>query len=524
MTPPAPKLSVHGICKRFESANVVDSVSFEISAGQVVGLIGENGAGKSTLLNILTGIVQPDAGEVRLDGRPVQPRGYSEAVRLGVSRVFQEQALVPNLRVYENLLLSHEVRFTRFGQIINQREMVGLAQDIADSARIGIDVRRQTSDYSFSKRQLLEIVRACVVPIRILGIAQPVILLDEPTASLDRADEETFFRLVADMRDVASFVFVSHRLSEVLAISDTIIVMKDGRVVSQLDASEADEKRLHGLMVGRERQADYYHESQQAVPGVRNALEARDLTGSGYRDVALSVRQGEVLGIGGLLDSGKSDLGKALVGVAPPRSGQVRLHEGAWQTPDIGRALADGVGYIPAERLAEGIIADFQMAWNMSLASGDLFSSRLGVWKDGLERETAEQMIAELKVRGATSTVACRKLSGGNQQKVVLARWLCRSVRILVLDNPTRGVDAGAKEEIYGIIRQLTSAGVAVVLITDELLELIGMSNRIAVMQRGEITATVDAAADRKPTEVELIRLMLPAGSSMEEAGVHGQH
>jgi len=164
------------------------------------------------------------------------------------------------------------------------------------------------------------------------------------------------------------------------------------------------------------------------------------------------------------------------------------------------------------------------MAWNMSLASGDLFSSRLGVWNDRLERTTAEQMIVELKVRGATPTVACRKLSGGNQQKVVLARWLCRSIRILVLDNPTRGVDAGAKEEIYGIIRQLTSAGVAVVLITDELLELIGMSNRIAVMQRGEITAMVDAAADSKPTEIELIKLMLPAGSTMEEAGAHGQH
>jgi len=512
------KLAVHDICKRYESVNVVESVSIAIEAGQVVGLIGENGAGKSTLLNILTGIVQADSGEMVLDGKAFRPANYAQAASRGVSRVFQEQALIPNLRIYENLLLSHEARFTHFGQIIQRRRMIELAQDIADKAELGIDVRRQTSDYSFSKRQLLEIARACVVPVRILGIAQPVILLDEPTASLDRADEDTFFRLVASMRHEASFVFVSHRLSEVLTISDAIVVMKDGRIVARLEAREANEKQLHGLMVGRERQADYYHESSQAVAGDQFALQARSLSGVGYRDVDIDLHKGEVLGVGGLLDSGKSEMGKGIVGVIPPWSGKVRLRQGDWHNPDMRHSLANGVGYIPAERLAEGIIPDFQMAWNMSLASGDLFSSRLGIWNSRQERDVAERMIVDLNVRGATPSSACSKLSGGNQQKVVLARWLCRSVSILVLDNPTRGVDAGAKEEIYAIIRGLTAKGVSIVLITDELLELIGMSNRIAIMQRGQVTAIVDAPPSAKPSEVEMIRLMLPTGDAIRPA------
>jgi ribose transport system ATP-binding protein len=506
-----PKLIARGVTKRFEAATAVDRVDLDIGAGQVVGLIGENGAGKSTLLNVLSGIVVPDAGSMELDGRPFQPSGYAEAAARGIARVFQEQALIPNLRVYENMLLSHEARFTRFGQLVRRRAMIDLAQAIVDEAGIGVDVTWPTSALSFSKRQLVEITRACLVPSRVLGIERPLVLLDEPTASLDKADEAVFFALLDRMRSVASFLFVSHRLTEVLRVSDIVYVLKDGHVVARLDAGETDERRLHGLMVGRARDADYYHESQQAAAGDAMILEARGLRRAGaYADVRLALRRGEILGIGGLLDSGKSELGKGLAGVDPPDAGEVRIGAGAWRRPDVGRALSDGIGYVPSERLAEGIIADFPVAWNISLASGaDLFASALGLWRSAREGEVAARMIDDLDIRGARPGVACRKLSGGNQQKVVLARWLCRSVRLLILDNPTRGVDAGAKEEIYGILRRLTAAGIAIVLITDELLELIGLSNRILIMQHGRITGTVDAPTDAKPTEVELVRLML---------------
>ena len=508
------KLVARSITKRFEAATAVDGVDLDIEAGQIVGLIGENGAGKSTLLNILSGIVAPDVGTMELDGRPYRPGDYGDAGARGIARVFQEQALIPNLRVYENLLLSHEARFTRFGQIMQRRAMVGLAQSIADEAGIDVDVKRPTSSLSFSKRQLVEIARACLVPERVLGIEQPIILLDEPTASLDKADEAIFFALLTRMRSVASFLFVSHRLTEVLRVSDIVYVLKDGRVVERLNAATVDERQLHGLMVGRERDADYYHESEQTIVRDTVALEARRLRRTGaYAGVGLAVCAGEIFGIGGLLDSGKSELGKGLTGVEPPDEGDVRIGSGEWRRPDMSRALAEGLGYVPSERLAEGIIAEFPATWNMSLASGgDLFSSAWGLWRRKREAEVATRMITDLDIRGARPNTLCRKLSGGNQQKVVLARWLCRSVSILVLDNPTRGVDAGAKEEIYGILRQLTAVGVGVVLITDELLELIGLSNRILIMRQGRVTGIVDAPPEAKPTEVELIRLML--GSS----------
>jgi ribose transport system ATP-binding protein len=512
------KLVARSVTKRFEAATAVDSVDLEIGAGQIVGLIGENGAGKSTLLNILSGIVAPDFGTMELDGQLYQPDGFGAAGARGISRVFQEQALIPNLRVYENLLLSHEARFTRFGQIMRRRAMIELAQAIADDAAIDVDVTCPTSLLSFSKRQLVEIARACLVPWRVLGIEQPIILLDEPTASLDKADEAIFFALLTRMRTVASFLFVSHRLTEVLRASDVVYVLKDGRVVARLNANEVDERQLHGLMVGRERDADYYHESEQTIIGGGVALEARGLRRSGaYASVDLAVLAGEIVGIGGLLDSGKSELGKGLVGVEPPDEGDVRIGSGEWRRPDIGRALAEGIGYVPSERLVEGIIADFPAAWNISLASGgDLFSSSWGLWRSGRETDVAARMIADLDIRGARPGIPCRKLSGGNQQKVVLARWLCRSVRLLVLDNPTRGVDAGAKEEIYAILRQLTSAGVGIILITDELLELIGLSNRILIMRHGRVTGIVDAPPQAKPTEIELIRLMLGSSGQLE--------
>jgi ribose transport system ATP-binding protein len=512
------KLVARSVTKRFEAATAVDSVDLEIGAGQTVGLIGENGAGKSTLLNILSGIVAPDAGTMELDGRVYQPEGYGAAGARGISRVFQEQALIPNLRVYENLLLSHEARFTRFGQIMRRRAMIELAQAIADEAAIDVDVTRPTSSLSFSKRQLVEIARACLVPTYILGVERPIVLLDEPTASLDKADEAIFFALLRRMRTTASFLFVSHRLTEVLRESDVVYVLKDGRVVAQLNAGDADERQLHGLMVGRERDADYYHESEQTKDCDHVALKARGLRRNGaYAGVELTVHAGEIVGIGGLLDSGKSELGKGLVGVEPPDGGDVSIDSGEWRRPDMSRALAEGLGYVPSERLAEGIIADFPAAWNMSLASGgDLFSTAWGLWRSARETDVTARMIADLDIRSAQPITPCRSLSGGNQQKVVLARWLCRSIRLLVLDNPTRGVDAGAKEEIYGILRRLTAAGVGIVLISDELLELIGLSNRILIMRHGRVTGIVDAPTDAKPTEVELIRLMLGSSSQPE--------
>ncbi|MDR3516617.1 MAG: sugar ABC transporter ATP-binding protein [Azospirillaceae bacterium] len=506
-----------GLTKQYEVTTVLDRVGFEVPHNKIVSFVGENGAGKSTLFNILSGVVQADAGTMLLHGRPYHPTGYGPAAASGVTRVFQEQSLVGNVPVYENLLLGHDHRFARAGQFIDRKAMIAAAEALVEAAGIDVDVRRRTADYDFSKRQSIEIARACLAPLHLGGIAHPLVLLDEPTSALDRRDEEAFFTLIAKLKLVGSLLFVSHRLTEVLAVSDIIYVLKDGELVERLTPAEADENLLHSLMVGRTRAADYYHERRQRdVADAPIALKVAGLSNHGaYEDIDLEIHAGEVIGIGGLLDSGKSALGKGIAGVDPVTAGTVALGGRSAVRPDIGRFVRQGLGYVPAERLTEGMIAPFSLAWNLSLASGaDLFTNAFGLWRRKREVETAARYIKELAIRSGRPEVICTRLSGGNQQKVVLARWLCRDPKVLVLDNPTRGVDAGAKEEIYRLIRNLTDLGVAILLITDELLELVGLSNRILIMQYGRIVAEIAAPADDKPGEREIVAWMLPQGTS----------
>ncbi len=510
--------------KSFGGVPVLEDVDFSVSRNQVIGMVGENGAGKTTLFNIISGIVPADAGTMELRGGPFSPASYGEASALGVSRVFQEQALIPNIKVYENLLLSHEAAYARWGQLIDKTGMIATAQRVMDEAGLDIDVRLPTASYSFSKRQLIEIARACLIPTEVLGLHHPVVLLDEPTSALEKSDEEVFRRLINRLRDHSSIVLVSHRLTEVLELSDVIYVLKDGRLVATLDPDEADERILHGLMVGRAREADFYHESEQRAPDEAPfAFQVTGLSRSGqYQDMSLEVAAGEVVGFGGLLNSGKSEFGKGAAGIVPPDSGTVSLSGAAPERPVIRHLTPLGLGYVPAERLHEGLISGFSAAWNLSLAGGaDTFATSMGLWQTQKEVKVTQEYIAALSIKARGPHDVCATLSGGNQQKVVLARWLCRDPRVLILDNPTRGVDAGAKEEIYKLIRGLSSKGVGILLITDDLLELIGLSNRIMVMQNGRITRVVEAPAHAKPSERELIEYMLSQAPPPMNAGVH---
>ena len=505
-------LRIEGLSKRFGDSLVLDNVGFSVPNNSVVGIVGENGAGKSTLFNIISGILRPDSGSIEFRGREISPSNYKEANLLGISRVFQEQALIPNITVYENILLSHEARFCRFGQFLEKRRMIEVAQRITDSMQLDVDVQRRTSDYDFSKRQSIEIARACLVPHEVLSISEPLVLLDEPTSALEKSEEEALFRLIRNIREHGSVLFVSHRLGEVLTVCDLVHVLKDGRLVATVNPAETDERTLHGLMVGRERDADYYHEEEQGKIANHNVLiQVRDLSLAGYyQDVSFDVHEGEVLGVGGLLDSGKSHLGKGVAGLLRPDLGTVCVGSTSAERPNFRDLISQGLAYLPSERSAEGIILPFSIAWNISLAGGqDIFSTALGIWRGALESQVARRYIHELAVKAAGPQSPCETLSGGNQQKVVLAKWLCRSPRAIVLDNPTRGVDAGAKEEIYKLIRALTASGACVVLITDELLELIGLSHRIAIMRGGTLSAIVDAPPENKPSEKDLVALML---------------
>jgi ABC-type sugar transport system ATPase subunit len=501
------------VSKSYGHIRILHDVSLVVPPRSIVGLVGENGAGKTTLFNILTGLTRPDTGTMYYHGDHYSPRAYNEAFALGITRVFQEQALILNVPVYENLVLSQEARFTKFGQLIDRTAMIKIAERIVDDAGLDIDVRRDASAYDFSKRQAIEIARACMAPRHLMGIADPLVLLDEPTSALDRQDERSFIELLARMRSHASFVFVSHRLTEVREICDAILVMKDGRLSGPLDPATADEKTLHGLMVGRERADDYYHVDRQSdVEGRPIVCSVRNLSDAEFTNVSFDLRKGEILGIGGLLDSGKSALGKAIAGVHPPASGSVALGEAPPRRPNIRNFVRDGLGYVPAERLVEGIIPSLSLAINLSLPSADHFSP-YGLWSLQKERAAAAAAIRQFNIRSGSPLVPLQNLSGGNQQKVVLARWLQRNLKVIVLDNPTRGVDAGAKEEIYQSIRHLTEQGVGVILITDELTELIGMTNRILIMQRGRVVVELPAPREAKPSEHDLIPHMLPSAA-----------
>ena len=298
-------------------------------------------------------------------GRPFAPQSYGEAFAHGVSRVFQEQSLILNVPVFENMVLSQERRYTRWGQFVDRGAMIRVAEKIVEEAGLDVDVRRNAGAYDFSRRQALEIARACLAPKHLMGIEDPLVLLDEPTSALDKKDETAFIDLLTRMKRHAAFIFVSHRLTEIREISDTIVVMKDGRLSGSLLPEAADEKTLHGLMVGRDRAQDYYQTNRQRdVAGGRPVCTIRNLSDAEFGDVSFELRAGEVLGIGGLLDSGKSALGKAIAGVQPPKSGTMALKDRAPQRPRIGELVREGVGYVPAERLVEGIVPAFSLAVN----------------------------------------------------------------------------------------------------------------------------------------------------------------
>jgi len=411
-TPP-PLLAVSGLTKRFGPSTVLDDVSFEIPQNKVIGLVGENGAGKSTLLNLMSGMLRQDAGKMFLHGRKYEPNSYGAACQLGVGRAFQEQALILNVPVYENLMLGHEKRFLVAGMFLNRKAMIAAAERMIRAAEIDVDVRRVIGDYDVSRRQAIEIVRACLVPLYLTGVEHPVILLDEPTSALAKDHERAFFRLVNRVRAVGAVLFVSHRLSEVLSVCDSIHVLKDGRLVATVEAADANESSLHSLMVGRERVSDYYHETRQReVMTSAVFLEVRTLSRPGvYHDVSFDVRAGEIVGIGGLLGSGKTALGKGIVGLEPPVSGTVKLAGQIADKPEIRGLIQGGIAYVPPERLTEGLIPQFRLSWNVSMASGhDLFSTLWGWWLAAKEEAVATKYVKALSIKSETVRKPSREI------------------------------------------------------------------------------------------------------------------
>ena len=501
-----PVLEVRNVSKSFPGVKALDNVSFAINKGEVVGLIGENGAGKSSLLKVLNGIYQPDEGKILVDGRPIIITSPRQAFDSGIAMVFQEQSILPTLTVAENIFLGREEEFLSYG-LISKSRMNAAATEELKKVHLSTHPATRCADLPFADRQMIEIAKALSLDSRIK--TDVTILLDEPTSVLEQKEIELLFRIINDLKQRASIAFISHRLEEVLEISNRVYVMRDGKIVQELATKEATVKELHQHMVGRQLHHEYYREARQATPSVKTVLECVDLSKVGaFSNVSFALHEGEVLGIAGVIGSGREDLARCLAGHMSSDGGTLRIggtdvHFGA-----VHDATAKGVGLVPSERKVEGLVGQFSVTENMTLAALPKFVSG-GVIRFAAENAVATDWIARLNVKTPSNATMVGSLSGGNQQKVVLAKWRIAGVRVLILDHPTRGIDVGSKEDVYELVRDMTAEGLAVILLGDTLDEVIGLSNRILVMRDGEITARFDAPPGGKPTQVELVRHMV---------------
>lgn len=504
-----PTLQVVSMTKHFGPVKAVTEVSLTANVGEVVGLIGENGAGKSTLLSIMSGTLAPDSGSILLNGVEISPKNYHEATKRGIFRIYQHQALISTIPVYENVFLGQEKKFGFLGSI-NRRAMARRTARVFDELGVtGIDPNLSIGAYSFAQRQVIEIVRS-IAQADLLEIAHPIILLDEPTSALSREQVDFFFEFVNRIKSRACQIFVSHRLQELLELSDRVFVLKDGRNVSEITAVAAtSEQQLHSMMVGRVSEAVFYHEKEQVGSSGEVVLSVKNLTQDGaFTDVNFELHAGEVLGIGGVVGSGKSEVGHVIAHAGRHATGTVELFGKQMSRSGAREAVRKRIGYVPPERHEEGIVGLLSVAQNIALPRTGSVAKTPWV-NNRAEKKTAEVAVKQLSIRTRSVDTQVDRLSGGNQQKVILARWTSLQSRVLVLDNPTNGIDVGAKAEIYRLVRNLTADGVAVLLLGDDLPELVGLCDRIIVMKDGKINAIVDAGASNKPNEADLIASMV---------------
>jgi len=504
----APALQLQGVSKSYPGTKALSGASLVLRRNRVLGLVGENGAGKSTLLSIINGTVRPDAGSILIYGERVGFGHPAEAARHGVATVFQEQGLISTIPVYENIFLGRERKFSSAG-LLRQKTMIREARDVLEELGIDVDPKTLTGTLPFGTRQLVEIAKAFALS-RVYPV-EPIILLDEPTSALSDNETAKLFDGMKRWRERASFVLVSHRLSDIFQTCDEVVALKDGQVVDQRPTAATNEEELHELIVGRQRNEEYYRETIQRQAGERVMLSAKDVSRAGeLHDISLDLHEGEILGVAGVLGSGKSTLAKIIAGAEAQTSGAILIGKDRLLPGSRRDGIRHGIGYVPAERGIAGVIGSDSIDWNITLPNLSQINVGIpGVISARRGRQMTKTWIDRLRVRAPGPAVLCRTLSGGNQQKIVFAKWLAAKVRILVLDDPGRGLDVGAKEDIYSLIRQLAADGAAILLVSDNLPELIGLSNRIIVLRDGRISAQIDGPRDAKPQEVDVVSAMV---------------
>ena len=480
---------MEGISKRFPGVIALDSVSLSVGAGEIVALIGENGAGKSTLMKILGGAIAGDTGTVKLNGQPVEIRSPREASALGIEFIHQELSVLDNLDIGANIFLHREPTTAGFLKLIDRKRIYSESDKVL--RRLGVEVSSRTplAQLSLAQQQLVEIARA-------LSAGARIIIMDEPTSSLTLSETRRLLEIVKDLKaHNVSIIYISHRMHEVGEIADRAVVLRDGKNAGEIQGSEITHERMVRMMVGRDLK-DFFkgaagngHHVEQNGGG----FEVRRLRTLRYpnHNISFKVAKGEVLGFAGLVGAGRSEVARAIFGVEEAIEVDVALNGKELHINDPQDAITHGIYLVPEDRRGTGLIVDFNVRENISLPNLESYSSAK-IINFGKESIAAREACKAINIKTPTPEMRAANLSGGNQQKVVLARWLTFSPRVLIFDEPTRGIDVGAKAEIYQLIRKLASDGVAVIVISSEMEEVLGISDRIAVMHEGRLTGILD--------------------------------
>lgn len=486
----APVLEMRGIAKAYPGVVALHSVDFSVRPGEVHALIGENGAGKSTLMKILAGADTKDSGQIFIDGKESHIDTPQEAMRLGVSIIYQEFNLVPYMNAAENIFLGREPASVVPG-LIDFGRMYSDAEKIIDELGVALDVRTPMNHLSVAQQQMVEIAKATSRKSRIIA-------MDEPSATLTDHELENLFGLIRRLKaEGVSIIYISHRLEEIFEIADRVTVLRDGELVATKDIAETNRADIIRMMVGRE--------LSDSIPKIAAeardvALEVRNLNRAGVlHDINFQVRSGEILGIAGLVGAGRTEVARAIFGADPIDSGQIIMNGKPVTIHSPRRAISLGVGLVSEDRKALGLVLGMAVRENISLANLGVLS-RLGFIKRRKEREIAESYVKDVLIKTPSIEQAVQNLSGGNQQKVVLAKWLFTKSKVLIFDEPTRGIDVGAKTEIYQLMNRLAAQGVAIIMISSELPEVLGMSDRTLVMHEGRIAGELsgkDATQER---------------------------
>jgi len=472
-------LQVNNITKHFGGVHALDEVNFDISPGEVHALVGENGAGKTTLINILGGIVQADSGQVIFKGREVHFLRPTDSIDAGIAIIHQELAMLPQLNVMENVYMGRMP--ARFGKIqwkVTEQD----TRRMLDMVGLKLDPRTLVGELSISQRQLVEIAKA-------LSMNASLLIMDEPNSSLSESDSEILFEVIERLKQHGvAIIYVSHKIEEVLRIADRISVLRDGRYRGTIPKAEATIDKIIQLMVGRELHREHAVDNRQVGP---TRLEVVGLTGERFQDVSFNIRQGEIVGFAGLVGAGRSEIASAIFGAARPKSGEITLDGKpvAFSSPD--QAIRAGLAMVQEDRKQLSLFMNLTILFNLGAAKlPDM--ARAGIIDNRQLAATARSFIDKLSIKLGSVNNPISSLSGGNQQKTILARWLATSPKLLILDEPTHGVDVGAKADIYHLIRELAENGISIMLISSELPEILAMSDRVVVMHAGRVTAILE--------------------------------